>query len=278
MFGVAVALTLALLPTSSVSKDDQETIVLTKDNTVSLTDVVTGESVAAVIDTVQSLNHGYKSSRGGPIYLFMRTPGGEIQAGMELIEALSASKRPIHTITAFAASMGFQIVQNMGDRLILSSGVLMSHRAAGGFQGSFGGRAPSQIDNRYALWLSRILQMDLQTVKRSHGKQTLQSYQDAYADEMWLTGEQSVAKGYADRIVKARCDRSLAGTVPHEANFMGFLISYKTFNCPMNSGITEVKVGIPGQSVDSDKADKVKELFTQHWIKDQNTVKPMVLE
>ena len=108
-----------------------------------------------------SLKSGY------PIYLFLNTPGGSIQAGLELIEGLNGINRPIHTVTLFAASMGWQLVQHLGTRYVLKYGVLMSHKARGQFSGEFGGGA-SQMDARYGLWLKRVHIME--TLQYTRGK------------------------------------------------------------------------------------------------------------
>ena len=120
----------------------------------------------------------------------------------------------------------------------------MSHRAKGGFEGEFGGQSPSQIDSRYALWKSRLDELDQKTVDRTGGKQTLASYQKQYASEMWLTGTQSVAQGYADKVVTVKCDSSLSGTTSHSAQVFVFDVTYELDNCPINTSPMNVKVGI----------------------------------
>lgn len=229
-----------------------DTIVLTRDNTVTLQDEVNGESVARIISKVKELDNdpfhlgemGLK--KNPPIYLFLYTPGGSIQSGLELLEFLHGTHRPVNTVTMFAASMGFQIVQDLGTRYVLNKGVMMSHRAAGQFQGSFGGKPPSQLDSRYHFWLERLTEMDEQTVKRTNGKQTLKSYQEAYADELWLTGSKSVSGGYSDKVIKVRCDESLAGVTTHSANIQGLInIEYSLDNCPMNTNPMNVKASFP---------------------------------
>ena len=242
---LAVAL-LAFVPASVMSKGtDKETITLTSDNTIVLNEQVDGESVGKVISEAKKLNAGLtRKLSSKPIYLVLNTPGGSIQAGMELIEALSGMDRPVHTITQFAASMGFQIAQNMKTRYITSSGVLMSHHAKGGFEGEFGGES-SQVQSRLALWTERVNELDRKTVNRTGGKQTLQSYQRAYTPELWLTGAQSVEGGYADQVVQVKCDSSLDGTTQHTAVVMGIIpVSYELDNCPLNTSPLNVKVGI----------------------------------
>jgi ATP-dependent protease ClpP protease subunit len=224
----------------SATQGKNKVITLSDTNTLVLDEEVSDDSVARLIARIQTLNSSILDYK--PIYLFLRSPGGSISAGLELIEFAQTSKRPIHTISAFSASMSFQIAQNLGQRYVLSSAVVMSHRAAGGIQGSFGGLSPSQLDNRYALWLQRIKELDLQTVRRTNGKQTYESYIKAYADELWLTGPVAVEQGYADEIVGVSCDDTMSGTIPKQANFMGFKIDYEVNKCPVSSGILNAHV------------------------------------
>lgn len=245
---ISVAL-ITLFPLSSLSgNESSDTVILSRDNTIVLNSEVNGESVSSVISKAKSLDGNVIKNKLGlgdkrPMYLFLNTPGGSIQAGLEMIEALHGMDRPVNTVTLFAASMGFQIAQNLGDRLILKNGVLMSHRARGAFEGEFGGQAPSQIESRYTLWKSRLDELDAITVSRTKGKQTIASYQNQYSSEMWLTGQQSVDRGYADRVVKVKCDSSLSGTTVHEVQTFIGNVKYELDNCPINTSPTNIQVG-----------------------------------
>lgn len=244
----------AMIPLSAGSAgkagDSRSTVTLSSDNVIVLNSEVNGESVAKVVEEARKLDSilSLKDRIAGtkkPIYLFLNTPGGSIQSGLELIEQLQALKRPVHTVTLFAASMGFQIAQNLGERYILKNGVLMSHRAYGGFEGSFGGQTPSPIDGIYGLWTSRINEMDNQTVLRTGGKQTLESYQKQYAPDMWRTGTQSVDEGYADKVAKVVCDESIKGVTSHTFMYMGIIpIYYDLSKCPMNTTPMNIRVSI----------------------------------
>jgi len=119
---------------------------------------------------------------------------------------------------------------------------MMSHQGTGEFSGQFGGYEPSQAYNRYRIWAQRLKEMDERTVSRSGGKQTLESYQKAYNHELWVTGPEAVSQGYADRVVKLRCDDSLAGSTTHELEFMGIPVAYDMDNCPINTSPRNVRV------------------------------------
>jgi len=229
--------------TFAQTKKVSNRIVLTKDNAAVLYGAVNGASVSDVMNQITKLDSSLKS--GYPIYLFLYTPGGSVQDGLELAEFLKTVNRPVHTITLFAASMGFQLVQNANNRYILQNGILMSHKASGGFEGEFGD-GNSQIDARYGLWMERIRELDLQTVKRTKGKQTLQSYRAAYQNELWLTGAQAVQRGYADRIVSVSCSAELSKEVRKQA-FEAFMFKVNvTFSgCPLNTSPISIEVDLP---------------------------------
>lgn len=225
-----ITLVFALLFSMSVNAKD---IKLTADNTAVLRSSFNSQSVTELKKDLLKLNAQLKS--GYPIYLVLYTPGGSIQKGLELFEFVKGLNRPVHTITIFAASMGFQTVQHLGERYILKYGVLMSHKARGGFQGEFGG-TESQIDSRYGLWLRRVKMMDELTVKRTNGKQTIESYISAYAPELWLNGPEAVKGGYADAVAVVSCDISLLGEANQkEVEFRSMFFKVKAIfsGCPI---------------------------------------------
>jgi ATP-dependent Clp protease protease subunit len=237
---LAFALFLAQGCTKSEAKS--ETITLSKSNTLVLNDEVNDETVAKITATALAMDE--KLDDGDVIYLVLNTPGGSVTAGLELIDNLKALGRPINTVTIFAASMGFQIAQGLNQRLITSNGVLMSHRARGGMQGEFGGQAPSQFEQRFAFWNNIIKELDMVTVARTKGKQTLQSYQAAYENELWLTGKYAVEQGYADQVRNVKCDNSLTGTKVETFAFFGLVIDLVVSECPLITGPLEVQVNI----------------------------------
>ena len=274
-----------LIPQYSVSEaksttDLTPTITLTSKNLLVLNGEVNGETTSAVISKAKELcqNTHLKKLFGlkPTLNLFMNTPGGSIQAGLEMIEALKGTGCKINTVTMFAASMGFQIIQNLDDRLILKNGVMMSHRAAGGFEGSFGGTKPSQIDSRYQFWLDRVRELDEQTVSRTKNKQTYESYTKEYANEMWLTGTKSVQEGYSDEVVLVKCDSTISGTSKHSADFMGFQVSYELDNCPLNTAPMNVSMLLPkGQEVPTELKNEIKNKFLSQFYNSQKQEIPM---
>lgn len=236
---------LMILPISlAQSESSTKKITLTKSNTILLNDVIDSDLVPSIIAKARELDSGMallKSKK--PIYVVIRSPGGEVQLGLEMLDVFKGLDRKVDTITIFGASMAFQTAQQLGRRYIVKNGVLMSHRATGGVSGEFGGQHPSQTDNRKSFLESRIDEMDKETVARTNGKQTLESYQKAYVSELWVTGQQAVDKGYADEIVTVQCDKTLSGTTTKSILLMGQIkIDFDVDNCPLNSTPTNFRV------------------------------------
>ncbi len=218
---------------------DEKEIILTDDNSIVMNRAFRWSSVAEVLEKAKTIDS--KLPSGYPMFLVMDTPGGGITAGLEFIEFLGSMNRPVHTVTLFAASMGFQAVQGLGNRYIVKYGILMAHKARGGFYGEFGDGA-SQIDARYGLWMKRILEMDKTAVKRSKGYYTLRTFRAAYENELWVNGFDAVKMGLADNVVKVKCDGTLAGTHNKLYRFWGWKFLVKFSNCPVNTGVLGVTV------------------------------------
>lgn len=203
-----------------------ETIVLTDQNTLSLNNQVDMESMAVLTSELVELN---KVDTEEPIFLVIRSPGGSVYDGLDFIRYAQTSRRPIHTITLFAASMGFQIVQGLGKRYVVKYSTLMSHRAAGGIDGII----PGPIDTRYAHFLSHIKEQDELVVKRTKGKFTLKTYAELIRDEYWANSPKAISDGFADEEVNVVCDKTLEGSSQKLISLQMFSVNVEFSNCPM---------------------------------------------
>jgi ATP-dependent Clp protease protease subunit len=213
----------ALLLSFSVAA---ETVILKADNTVSLSSEVDGASVTAAMVDIQRLNDLVSEE---PIYLVLNTPGGSIFAGMELIRFAKTSRRPIHTITMFAASMGFQIVQALpGKRLMAESGVLMSHRAA---LNGVGGQFPGELNVRVDFYGDVAEALDIGVAKRAN--MSLKAYQALIHDEYYALPEKAIKAGFADGLATVACDGDLSGTHSQEFNTFFGIVNVEFANCPL---------------------------------------------
>jgi ATP-dependent protease ClpP protease subunit len=232
---------------SAADKTENAKVVLNADNSIALRDYFEWETVAAVEAKAKELDSRLPDNK--PLYFVINSGGGDVNAGLELIETLKHLNRPVVTVTIFAASMGFQTVQGLGTRYVQSNGTLMAHRARGGFSGEF----PGQLDSRYGYWLKRINRLDAQAVARTNGKHTIESFHNLIANEYWCDGQDCVNDGFADAVVDARCDDSLKGTtnkVQH-FEFFGKTIELRTVmdKCPLVTGVLSYEVYVNGKSL-----------------------------
>jgi ATP-dependent protease ClpP protease subunit len=232
---------------SALFASDAEKVVLTKSNTLVFNEVFYSSTVANLSQRAQAMDAALPAKE--PIYLILDTPGGSIQAGVEFCSFVAGLNRPVHTVSIFSASMGFHTAQCVkGTRYIFDQGILMSHKAYGGFEGEF----PGQLDSRYNMYLQRITDMDNLVVARTKGKYTLSSYRDLIENEYWCVGKKCVEHGFADSVLVAKCDNTLNGTrfqVLDKFLYDGMVIEIGAImsNCPLITGFLEFKIFVDGE-------------------------------
>jgi ATP-dependent protease ClpP protease subunit len=169
---------------------------------------------------------GYKKY---PLYLYINSGGGSIHAGLRFISYAKTVKN-LHTITEFAASMAAAIVQSLpGERYILEHGVMMFHRARGGFRGQFG---EGELESRLKLWQAIVKNMEMVQAKRIGI--SLEEYQARRMNEWWLYSFMAVDQNTADSIVSPVCSIELSASrrVQKRRSFFG-VTEYEVSDCPL---------------------------------------------
>jgi ATP-dependent Clp protease protease subunit len=234
-------------PPSADATKPETVVVLSKRNTLVFRGTVTSESVAKLEVEAHRMSLALKPT--DTVYLVLDTPGGSVDAGMELIDFLHGLPQKVKTLTIFAASMGFQIAQNMDERLIIRSGTLMSHRARiSGAEGEI----PGELITRLNFTMKTIEKLDKQASKRMGME--LKSYQELIRDEYWVQGTDAVAEKAADRVVLARCDSSFNGSLLVKlGSFLGINIMGEMNECPLITGVLNVSVDAGG--TENERAD-----------------------
>lgn len=229
----------------------KKTIVLEAKNTVVFRGPVTTESVSEAMRKLQAISE--KVSVSTPIYLVLDTPGGSVFDGLDFIDFVNGLPQKVHTITLFAASMGFQIVQNLNNRMITPSGVLMSHRA------TIGGRSNCQIkgecESRFDM-IKRVVDiLDYKASKRMGI--TKKDYEAKIYNEYWVNGYDAIADKAADERVLLRCGKSLQGFHSQEFPTL-FGVAKATFSdCPLIKSPMTSDFG----DISLDNRAKVKEVM-----------------
>lgn len=243
-----------LLPTMAFSK----TITLESSTTISFNNVFSSMYVAK--KQVEAMAKCAKNP-GSEINVVLYTPGGSVSAGQLFFDTLHALPCKFNTITIFAASMGYQTVQNLGARYIIPSGILMSHRA---FVNGLGGEIGGELDSIIALLKQNI--KELNVVAAGRAGISLEKYENDIADELWMTAKQAVNSKHADEEVLVNCGSSMAGTkVEQVANIFGrFDVEFS--ECPLVTAPLRVIRGYRGSN---------KDKFMQMYTAPHNFVKPV---
>lgn len=188
---------LLLICVNALAKNEE--IVLTEDNSVIFNQQVSDEYASK-----KTLELMKKAKRGNALYLVLDTPGGSVSAGLAFIDAVKSLKVPVHTITIFAASMGYQMVQELGTRYITPSGTLMSHRGA---VGGLSGQVPGELNSRLNHIQSILNGMSARAAARIGMDK--KAYDEAIINELWISGEDAVNSKHADKLANVQCDKAL---------------------------------------------------------------------
>lgn len=186
----------------SIPASSKQVLSLNEENTVILNGPVSAESVKEVIRELRLKDKSLPGKE--PIYLLLNTPGGSVFDGMDLVSAAESLNRPIHTVTIFAASMGFVIAQHLGTRYILQNGILMSHRMKTGMgAGEVGG----ELDE--ALAFAKAVSREINIVCAQRMSMEVEAYERRVSDEWWLYGQHAVNNKAADEVITISCSDGL---------------------------------------------------------------------
>lgn len=72
-----------------------------------------------------------------PISLYINSPGGEVNAGLQIIDTMNSITSPVFTINvAMCASMGAVILSNGAKRMSLPHARVMIHQVSSGMEGN----------------------------------------------------------------------------------------------------------------------------------------------
>lgn len=212
-----------------------EILTLSDKNTVLLNMPIMGDIANRV--SKELLEKSDKLKSGEPIYLVLDTPGGSVDDGMRIIEVAKSLPRPVHTVSLFNASMGFILAQSLGDRYVISSSTLMSHRAfIGGIKGEFPGSFMTRLEST-AKQLMKINEEVAARVGLS-----LNEYMTMISNELWLNTDDALKSKFADKIITLRCDKTLRGPgEPVDLDLGLFTIKVRYNKCPLIKGIEMIK-------------------------------------
>lgn len=222
-----------LLVASPLEAAEPKTIVLSDRNTIALRMPITDETASYIQREL------IKKSRDGAkeVYLTLYSPGGSITAGQMIIETARGLGIKIHTISIFSASMSFIISQALDTRYVLDSSTMMSHR---GYIEGLSGNVPGSLMSRVSWFIDTTDVIDGMVATRASLQKS--TYKAIIADELWMTGRKAIDMGFADELVRIKCDKSLEGDAPAlSITNMIFELEVVFSKCPLLLEPSEIK-------------------------------------
>jgi ATP-dependent Clp protease protease subunit len=147
-----------------------------------------------------------------PIKLYVNSPGGSVTAGLAIYDTMQFVKTPVHTmVMGQAASMGSFLAQagEAGHRYVLPESRTMIHRVSSGTRGTSGSVHVQELefeDARRHFEESKRLNQRLTElyVKHNTAGKTYEELFETMKFDTFLSAEEAVANGFADKVIESR--------------------------------------------------------------------------
>lgn len=193
-------------PTKEISPGTSKvrTLDLNEFNTLAILDEVGRENSEKIANSISELN---TTGDNSPIYLLLDSPGGSVVSGAKVINAIEASRRPVHTVCLTLCASMAAIIHSYGHkRLAMNRAVLMYHDASGEFSGEF-----TRIKSLFGMIDRYVEKMDENVVKRS--QLSKETFEGLKVKEIWIDTDDALSKGLVDELVFVNTN-SLVPAIP----------------------------------------------------------------
>ena len=232
-------------------------LTLESKNTYVFRGPVTGESVGDAIKKIAKMSRNLSKSE--VIYLVLDTPGGSIFDGIDFIDFLEGVPQEVRTVTLFAASMGFQIVENNpGKRLITRGGTLMSHRAVvSGLEGQFDG----ELESRYKMYKRKIDY--LEAVDSNRMSIPVDVYKEKIKPELWVHGFDAQEQNVADEVVLLQCGSTMNGEDTIKIRTFFGAVSVVFDSCPLIRDPIRIDMSDVRNDAQNFVSNMISEMFSE---------------
>jgi ATP-dependent Clp protease protease subunit len=209
-----------ILPTQSNSI---ELIELKKDNFVTLRETIDQDSSSKLLSKLNVIESKYEQ-----IYLYINSPGGEVMAGLEIINYIKSLQQRSKIVTCIvhnAMSMAFVIFQYCSQRYILYSSTLMQHQMSLGVKGKL-------YDINSRLSYINSLENRLNQDQALRLNMTVDNFTKLIQNDWWLYSEDIISNNAADKIVTIYCSfENFDETILVQTMFGDISIRYSA--CPL---------------------------------------------
>lgn len=133
------------------------------------------------------------------IYLYINSPGGSVYDGMAIYDTMNYIKNDVQTVgIGLQASMGAFLLSSgaKGKRILLPYAKVMIHQPSSGTRGKV---SDMEIDLKESIRIRKQLN---EILAKNTGQKLSQIEKDVDRD-YWMTAEEAVKYGIADKIVKS---------------------------------------------------------------------------
>lgn len=182
---------------------------LLKDRIVMLTGEVNDHSANLVVAQMLFLE---SQNSEEDINFYINSPGGSVTSGLSIYDTMQFIKSPVSTIVmGQACSMGSFLAQagEPGKRYVLPNSRTMIHRVSSGTPGTRGSVHVQELefeDARRHFEESKFLNKRLTElyVKHNTAGKTYDELFETMKFDTFLTAEEAVANGFADRVIEKK--------------------------------------------------------------------------
>lgn len=205
----------------------KERFVLEENGFIPIVNEITYSTAQAVISDILSFEGGDTT------IIYLDSPGGSVMAGMQIIEAMKASKKHFTCVASFAASMAFAIFQACDARYLLETGTLMQHQMSFGLNGQLK-RNISIVEH------AKSIASYLNGFQAARLGMSERQFEDFINDDVWLFGVNAIKRHAADELALVTCAPQLASsTVKKTVTVFIFSMTAQFSKCPLLTGPVE---------------------------------------
>lgn len=132
------------------------------------------------------------------VFLYINSPGGSVYDGLAIYDTMKHIKNDVQTVgIGLQASMGAFLLSSgtKGKRVILPHAKVMIHQPSSGTRGKV---SDMEIDLKESLKLKQLLNQ----IMADNTGQTIERIEADADRDYWMTAEEAVAYGLADKILK----------------------------------------------------------------------------
>lgn len=167
---------------------------------IELNSAVRRESVDKLITEIEILN-SIDSTK--PITLMIDSGGGSVYDGLRLINAMKASKAPVHTyVNGLAASMAAVILISGDEREATPQSRVMIHQVSAGTSGKVD-------DMEHGLNHVNNLQDDLFEIIAQNSGLKMEDVRRLAAKDIFFDGDESLRLGFIDKVIEGKPGRDI---------------------------------------------------------------------